>query len=256
MLIVIDNFALLRENYEPFLDASVIPLVRRSLAAGISFVVATNGPTNLPGRLLAHFGEQITFRQNNPDRYLDIVGRGRIGDRRASRGRGYVRVSMRPMLFQAALPVGACLASTAATNGPRRTSCGCWPCTWLRLPDPGRSAQLRTPLRSCRDRFVEGHARKRAPPAPGRIAAVLGKSVSLEPALVDLKRTGLHFMISGPPVSGKTTTLTNFARCRWPTATRRNRPCWCWSIRSGGLPSTAASAGWTQLPQSWRGSMS
>ncbi len=44
----------------------------------------------------------------------------------------------------------------------------------------------------------------------GRIEAVLGQSVNLQPAVFDLKRSGLHFQIVGPPVSGKTTALYNF----------------------------------------------
>jgi hypothetical protein len=41
----------------------------------------------------------------------------------------------------------------------------------------------------------------------GRILARLGQDSSLQPAIFDLKRLGPHFAITGPPLSGKTTTL-------------------------------------------------
>jgi hypothetical protein len=50
-----------------------------------------------------------------------------------------------------------------------------------------------------------------AAPAPrrGRIEAVLGQSVNLQPAVFDLRRAGQHLQVVGPPVSGKTTVLYN-----------------------------------------------
>ena len=78
VLVLIDNFAPLVENYESFVDAVISPLVRRSLAAGITFVCTANAPNGLPSKLYALFAERVTFKQSNTDRYMDIVGRGAI----------------------------------------------------------------------------------------------------------------------------------------------------------------------------------
>lgn len=212
VLVVIDNFAPLHENYETFVEAAVTPLVRRCLAFGITFVIAANTQTNLPSRLLALFGEQITFKQGNPDRYTDIVGRGAI-EIDDIPGRGYIRVGRRPLLFQAALPVGALNAGAlGATRDP--------------LPEAAELARLaanmdaaaagrpwRHPVAriSVLPEIVPLMAMLTAAPAPrrGRIEAVLGQSVNLLPAVFDLKRAGLHLQVVGPPVSGKTTVLYN-----------------------------------------------
>jgi DNA segregation ATPase FtsK/SpoIIIE-like protein len=105
VLLAIDNIAELRENYETLLENTVMPLVRRSLSVGISFVVTGNAPNSMPSKLYNLFGERITFKQSNPDRYMDIVGRGAIEIDDVA-GRGYIRVGRRPLLFHAAQPVG------------------------------------------------------------------------------------------------------------------------------------------------------
>jgi S-DNA-T family DNA segregation ATPase FtsK/SpoIIIE len=210
VLVVIDNFAPLHENYEMFVEAAVTPLVRRSLALGISFVIATNTPNNVPSRLLALFGEQITFKQSNSDRYLDIVGRGAI-EIDDIPGRGYLRVGRRPLLFQAALPVGALTVSDGHDSHPEAeelvrlaanmaTVAGTR--AWRHPPERIDVLPEIVPLLPML---------AAAPPVrPNRIEAVLGQSVNLQPAAFDLKRSGLHFQVVGPPIAGKTTVLYNF----------------------------------------------
>ncbi len=210
VLVIIDNFAPLHENYEMFVEAAIMPLVRRSLALGISFVVTANTPNNMPSRLLGLFGEQVTFKQSNPDRYLDIVGRGAI-EIDDIPGRGYLRLGRRPVLFQAALPVGALggqsgpdplpeadeLQRLAANMAARAAGHA-----WQHPPDRIAILPEIVPLLTMLEQ---------APPVRvGRIEAVLGQSVNLQPAVFDLKRSGLHFQIVGPPVSGKSTALYDF----------------------------------------------
>ncbi len=116
VLVVIDNFAELYENNEALVETAIIPLVRRSLSAGICFIVSANTPSNMPSKLYALFGERITFKQSNTDRLLDIVGRGalEIDD---IPGRGYIRIGKRPLLFQAALPVGIFAGNRPGVSG-------------------------------------------------------------------------------------------------------------------------------------------
>jgi len=208
VLVIIDNFAPLHENYEMFVEAAITPLVRRSLAAGISFVVSANTPNNMPGRLLALFGQQLTFRQSNPDRYLDIVGRGAIEIDEIP-GRGYVRLGRRPLLFQAALPVGALAADDGRDPLPEAEELQRLAANMAAAAGEMRHRPERIEILP---EIVPLQAMLERAPAvrPNRIEAVLGQSINLQPAVFDLKRTGLHFQVVGPPVSGKTTVLYDF----------------------------------------------
>lgn len=206
IFVAIDNIAVLSENYANTLELVLMPLVRRSLSMGVSFAVTGNIPNNMPMRLFNLFGERLTFKQSDPDKYLDIVGRGASGIEDLA-GRGYIRTESKPMLFQAALPVGVFDAAGKDT-----------------LTD---GAELER-LTSMMQRFVSRHAKLRAvqlnriatlpelvnlhemlanAPQQTAITSVLGMASSLEPAVLDLKKMGPHFAIFGPPVSGKTTAL-------------------------------------------------
>ena len=156
------------------------------------------------------FGERITFKQGNLDRYMDIVGRGAIEIDDIA-GRGYIRVGKQPLLFHAALPVGF----FHAEDGRDRLSEGdelrlmakhmreqLETMTWRNRPDPITVLPEIVPLQEMLDEV--GLAR------PQRLQAVLGQDGSLRPALFDLKRLGPHFTVVGPPLSGKTTTLYNW----------------------------------------------
>jgi S-DNA-T family DNA segregation ATPase FtsK/SpoIIIE len=120
VLVIIDNFAELQENYELLVETTILPLIRRSLSMGITFVVAGNVPNNMPSKLYNLFGERVTFKQSNADRYLDIVGRGAIEiDDIPGQGIGWA--SRR-------------CCSAASRYGPRRTAgpagrpkAACWP---------------------------------------------------------------------------------------------------------------------------------
>ena len=209
VLVFIDNFAELQENYENLVQNELIPLARRSLRSGVVFVLAANVPTHIPSRLLSLIGQRITFKQNNPDRYMDIVGRGAI-DIDDIPGRGYIRIGRRPLLFHAALPVGLprgddhrddrsegeelqLLSQNMQQVIQSRTF------FWENKPDPI----------STLPNFVSLDAvlRKAGEPHPRRIQALLGINADLKTARFDLKRMGPHFAVVGPPLSGKTTVL-------------------------------------------------
>ena len=212
VLVVIDNFADLYENNEALVEAEIIPLVRRSLSAGICFVVSANAPNNMPSKLYALLGERLTFKQSNTDRLLDIVGRGalEIDD---IPGRGYIRIGKRPLLFHAALPVGLFsgedgrdalieadevrliaqqMHAHLAASGLARQH----------LPDPIDILPLDVALIDVLEQA--------GPPPAQRIQAVLGILDNLQPARSDLKTLGPHFAVVGPPLSGKTTVLLDW----------------------------------------------
>jgi hypothetical protein len=191
-------------------DTVLIPLVRRSLSMGITFVVSGNAPT-LPGKLYNLFGERITFKQTNSDYYRDIVGRGAI-EIEDTPGRGYLRAGKRPLLFQVAQPVGLLDVATGHDHlleaeemqllaGQMRSHFE--KMAGHRKPDPIQSLPEIVPLQA----MVEAAG---SPKRSRSIQAVLGQDGDLKPALFDLKQLGPHFAIAGPPLSGKTTTLYNW----------------------------------------------
>ncbi|NJN66782.1 MAG: hypothetical protein HC884_08730 [Chloroflexaceae bacterium] len=207
LVVVIDNFAELQEGYESLVESVLLPLVRRSTSAGIAFVVAANVPSNLPGKLYSLFGERVTFKQVNSDRYMDIVGRVTV-EIDDLPGRGYTRPGRYPLLFHVAQPVGIF---------DERGRDVCSEMEELRL----MADQMHAYLKGRKKAHSQPEAVSilpevvslsrmldEAPPTQRtRVQAVLGQDSGLQPALVDLERMGPHFAVVGPPLSGKTTTL-------------------------------------------------
>jgi len=206
ILLLIDNVADLRARFEAFLDSVLLPLARRSLSVGISLAVATNIPSAMPDRLFNLFGERLTLRQTDRDRYMEIVGRGAV-ELDEIGGRGYVRHDRRPLEFQAALPVGSFadgrplraegddLAELATRMKARLVDL-----RWRRPgPDPVEILDNTVPLAG----LLED-----TPPADGGPPlTVLGQNARLDRVLIDLSEVGPHMLIVGPPQSGKTTAL-------------------------------------------------
>lgn len=208
ILVVIDNFAALQENYELLVESTLLPLVRRSLAAGITFVMSAN---NVPSKLAAMFGRLVTFRQTNFDRYLELVGRGAV-ELDEIPGRGYIRLERRPMQFQAALSVGALIGRDGYDTIPeakelREHLVRNMDLKWStrKRPEPIQVLPQLIALRQVLD-----SAELNAAADSNVIEGVLGIRGTLIPATFDLKRVAPHFLIIGPPLSGKTTGLYNW----------------------------------------------
>ena len=207
LVVIIDNLAELSESYRQLLEDRLIPLVRRGLGAGVSFVVSANLPSSMPSRLYALFTERLTFRQTSADRYLDIVGRGAM-DVGELPGRGYARRDGRALLFQAALPVGLIGGDGRALAREADD---------LELLSKhmqaasraiGRQAPLSDPIGILEPYVALDELLAEAGAASERrIEAVLGRGETLRPAAIDLRQRGPHLAIFGPPLSGKTTAL-------------------------------------------------
>jgi DNA segregation ATPase FtsK/SpoIIIE-like protein len=214
IVVMIDNFAemavqIREENFDTLLENKFIPLVRSALSAGVVFVVTANIPNNLTNRLYGLFSERITFKQTDTDRYLDIVGRGavEIGD---IPGRGYIRRDRKVLLFQTALPLGhfdnvgrlktvesddirllsTHMAETLKSRGRKVAP----PATLQALPQEISLSKLLQMVEANKD----------------KVEAVVGQQIDLSPVQINLKKVGAHFMVVGPPLSGKTTLLYNY----------------------------------------------
>ena len=208
-LILIDNFAELKENFEMLVDEQLVPLLRQGRPYGLSFVITANAPGAIPGKLHNLLGQRLTFTLADVGHYLDIVGRG-APPLEPVPGRGLVRVGRRPLTFQAALAFGNMLqregaqfrqfADTLKTNWTGAT------------PEPIHILPHEVSLKSVLARLPDKPA--------GQVSFVLGLDNDLQPAIGNLERFGPHFGIVGPPLSGKTTALTNvtlsLASCHTP----------------------------------------
>jgi S-DNA-T family DNA segregation ATPase FtsK/SpoIIIE len=184
----------------------LMPLTRRSLSVGMPIVLASNLHNHLPSRFFSMFGERITFKQSNTDAYLDIVGRG-ASELDDQPGRGYIRKDRRPLAFQAALPIGL-LNDDGRPQRPEaeelRQLSGAMAnhaesLTLRSTPEPIRVLPQLVSL----EEMLAGQNSDR------NAQIVIGQGGNLEVAELDLQRSGPHFMIVGPPLSGKTTALYN-----------------------------------------------
>jgi len=210
VLVVIDNFSELWDSQQLLVENTLAPLIRRSLAMGISFVV-TAGGTGLVSKVNSLFGERITLRQSNPDRYIDIVGRGAI-DFGATPGRGYIRSGQNPLMFQIARPVGFLSENLPFDAFAENAEIGRMVDAMRRYVDTIAPMHTRTDTIRVLPEVVPLQAMlEQTPPATDfTIEGVLGEDASLSPTVSNLARLGPHFAVAGPPFSGKTTVLYNW----------------------------------------------
>ena len=215
VLVLIDNFAELTESHELLLELVLMPLIRRASGSGIAFVVTANIPNSIPNKIYSLFGERITLKQNNVDRYLDIVGRGAV-ELDDIPGRGYRRVGGQPLMLQVALPVGLFDPQQGHDSLPETLQVE-WlaqqmnryladpPFVWRNRPEAIHTLQEYVAL----DELLAEVPTAADLEQNRRIEVVLGRDVRLAAATFNLKRLGPHFAVVGPPLSGKTTVLYN-----------------------------------------------
>jgi S-DNA-T family DNA segregation ATPase FtsK/SpoIIIE len=203
VLVIVDNFAEFKENFENLMEV-FMGLVRDGRAYGIHFVVTGEQPNAIPGKLYSLFTERMTLKLADAGEYSGIVGRGVPGIDDIP-GRGFISVDRTPLEFQTALPVGVTpneeasgLDDTKKLAVLVQTMSDSW---HGRRPEGIDVLRPIIPLKSLltMERSTE------------RVQAVLGlEDLDLKPATVDLQARGPHFVLIGPPLSGKTTALRSW----------------------------------------------
>ena len=104
-VVVIDNFAEFRENYDPLMP-ELISLVRDGRAFGIYFIITASQVNDLGGKLFNLMTARVTFTLGDPSAYVDIVGRGALTLGNVP-GRGLINIEGQPLEFHVGLPVMA-----------------------------------------------------------------------------------------------------------------------------------------------------
>lgn len=206
LLVMIDNFAGLNDPFEALIHNELIALAQNGRTYGLCFLVTANTPQTIPGKLYNLFGERLVMRMADSSQYSDIVGRGAV-ELDAIPGRGYVRVGRQPLEFQVAMPVGLSgdQADTTREINLLRELVNAMSEGW----DGPRPAPILTlPKKvSFKDVLTQAEKNDRTPVV---IRGVLGQGADLQPAEIDLQKNGPHFVVAGPPQSGKTTVMRNF----------------------------------------------
>lgn len=205
VLVIIDNFAEFRETYENQLDIFT-SLVREGLATGVHFMVSAE-QSNTVGKLYNLLPERLTLKLADDSEYSTIVGRGALPVEEIM-GRGLRRVERSPLELQVAMPLGLSDEDETKTEADRLLEF----VETLKQAGKGYERPPRVEKLAewvmLHDLLGEQHSIEANGHIPAQI--VLGRADSdLKPLAIRLDAKP-HFIITGPPSSGKTTVLHNW----------------------------------------------
>ena len=206
VLVVIDNVSEFKETYEQHL-LDLIAMVRDGRAFGVHFAITAPLISDVHSKLFNILGQRITFTQADPSDYSTIVGRGwaRFND---EPGRG-LAVEMldgrpQPLEFQTGVPAGEPDGEAYRELAQRMATA--WEGLVAETPAlAGRRAKPVEPLAEAIDLQTVLPALSKGPAA---VSAPVGiNDLDREPTVVEFKAKGPHWIVMGPPLTGKTTTL-------------------------------------------------
>jgi type VII secretion EssC-like protein len=199
ILLIVDNFAEFRENYSDDVE-SFISLARDGRAYGFHILISAEQVTAVQAQVYSLFTERIALKLADSSEYSSIVGRS-VPDVGEIPGRGFIRRDRTVFEFQTASPVSLTTDEDdfSSENSRLISLCQKMSAEWQDRPRP-EPIQILPPIISL----------KTIPPTSPvrRMQAIIGRQDSdLRAATVDLKDRGPHFVITGPPVCGKTNAL-------------------------------------------------
>ncbi len=208
ILVMVDNFAEIRENMEDLI-LPITSLVREGLSNGIHFVVTGETSSSL-GKLYGLFSDRVTLKLADSSEYGVIVGRGAPG-MEETQGRGYVVMNRTPLEFQTALPIGV-TEKDRANDKDETTVLGEFVQklnrAWVEgqrdpsvLPQPIRELPEVVTIESLLDILPE------VPEVPSTFMGIDDRTLGV--AIVEHPRGLPHFIVTGQQQTGKTTALRN-----------------------------------------------
>ncbi|MDW8326541.1 MAG: FtsK/SpoIIIE domain-containing protein [Anaerolineales bacterium] len=206
VLVVIDNLAEFRETYDKYLP-ELIALVRDGRAFGIYFIATATLINDVPNKLYSLLARRITFAQADPSDYTNIMGRGWVTFNDVP-GRGLTMELMdgqpQPMEFHTGLPLlpDGSIAFRELVNRMAKA----W--QTLEQEDPALRHKRARPVEPLPTAIALADLLPAIGNGPVALSAPLGiNDFDREITRVELAAKGPHWLVTGPPVSGKTTTL-------------------------------------------------
>jgi S-DNA-T family DNA segregation ATPase FtsK/SpoIIIE len=207
VVVVIDNISEFRETYERF-AGDLMTMIRDGRSFGVYFVVTASLNADVPSKLFSLLGQRITFTMSDPTDYTTIMGRGwvRFNDV-PGRGLALQMIGDRavPLEFQTAVPVGEGAGGDAFRELAERMAAA-WqtleaanPALKARKPKRVEPLPKLVPLQSVLPEFGKGR--------PNLGVPVGINDLDREPMRVEFMTKGPHWIVIGPPVTGKTTVL-------------------------------------------------
>jgi len=206
VLVVIDNLAEFRETYDKYLP-ELIALVRDGRAFGVYFIATATLINDVPNKLYSLLARRITFAQSDPSDYTNIMGRGWVSFNDVP-GRGLTMELMdgqpQPMEFHTGLPLLA--DGSVAFRELVSRMARAWAA--LEADDPTLRHKRPRPVEPLPTAIALADLLPTLGNGPVALSAPLGlNDFDREITRVELAAKGPHWLVTGPPVSGKTTTL-------------------------------------------------
>jgi DNA segregation ATPase FtsK/SpoIIIE-like protein len=219
MLVVIDNVGEFKETYYDYL-LDLLSLIRDGRSFGVFFAVSAPLLGDMPGKLFNILGQRITFTQVDPHDYTTIVGRG-WASFNDEPGRGLVVENVggrpQPLEFHAAVPGGDPEGDTYRDVAQRMSK------AWKTLVEatPALADKRAQPIEILAEEI--DLQKVLIPLGKGKDpkSVPLGiNDIDRKPTLIELQSKGPHWLVVGPPMTGKTTTLRSLvlalAHCYTP----------------------------------------
>jgi len=210
VVVIIDNMAEFRSSFELQYD-QLAALLREGTSVGLYFVV-TGELTNAVGKHLSLIPERLTLRLSDENDYATIIGRGARPPEPIP-GRGLQRMGRNVLDFQTAIPIGVSTgdvedqtdATTLDTFVNRITTAGKHAKFAEMLPEAIQELETLIGLDTLIEDFRSVQPFGFKAPQP---VIVLGRNdLDLSAYTVTLTGRTAHMIVTGPPASGRTTTL-------------------------------------------------
>lgn len=198
LVVVLDNMSNFTSLYMERLDGAFIKLVQDGGSAGIHFIVTANSPNDIRNKISANISLAVALELSDNSEYNYIVGRTSFYPARNA-GRGLVKASP-PLEFQTALP------SYGDTEVDRANAMRAYAedvaCRWQGPRAP--AVPVLPEVIKLGDLVDLAAAAGGGGGYPGTVFGL--RSEDLEPLSLNLDE-GPHFVVAGPPQSGKTSLL-------------------------------------------------